>query len=62
MNLPLPRKCPFCRINDKLNIWVDNMTLRDRVCGKCGIQFKTHYSEERAPLVYCKDCYQKEVI
>lgn len=60
MNLPLPHECPFCRINEKLNIWVDNMKLKDRICNKCDINFKTHWSVERAPIIYCNDCYKQE--
>jgi len=59
-NLPIPRMCPFCRINEKLMIWVDNMTLKDRICDKCGKEFRTHYSKDRAPIVYCKECYVGE--
>ncbi len=62
MNVPLPHKCPFCRINEKLNIWVDNMHLKDRVCDKCGVEFKTHWGKERAPIIYCKSCYNKEYL
>lgn len=58
--LPLPRECPFCRMHEKLMLWVDNMTLKDRVCDKCGVGFKTHYSKERAPKILCKSCYQSE--
>ena len=61
MNLPLPRTCPFCRINEKLNLWVDNMKLKDRICDACGIEFRTHYGKERAPKIFCKKCYQQEV-
>jgi hypothetical protein len=61
MNLPVPHECPFCRMNEKLNLWVDNMHLKDRICDKCGIEFKTHWSKERAPIIYCKKCYQQEV-
>lgn len=61
MKLPIPRDCPFCRINEKLNLWVDNMHLKDRVCDKCGIDFKTHWGKDRAPIIYCKECYKKEV-
>jgi hypothetical protein len=60
MNVPLPRECPFCRITTKQMIWVDNMTLKNRICDKCGIDFKTHYSKERAPVIFCKACYLKE--
>lgn len=61
MKLPLPRTCPFCRIKEKINLWVDNMSLKARVCDQCKISFKTHYSKERAPVIYCKKCYQKEM-
>lgn len=61
-NLPLPRECPFCRIWAKIDRWVLNMTLYDRVCTKCGTGFKTHYSEDRAPVIYCPECYKKELL
>jgi hypothetical protein len=59
-NLPVPRKCPFCRVEDKINNWILNMTLFNRICNKCKVEFKTHYSKERAPIIYCGDCYKKE--
>lgn len=62
MNLPVPRVCPFCRMNEKLNLWVDNMHLKDRNCNKCGTDFKTHWSVERAPIIYCPDCYRAEYL
>jgi Zn ribbon nucleic-acid-binding protein len=62
MNLPIPHECPFCRINEKLNLWVDNMHLKDRVCDKCGKDFKTHFGKERAPIIYCKECYKTEFL
>lgn len=60
--LPLPRKCPFCRIWEKVDLWMANMTVSDRVCVKCGKRFETHYSEARAPFIYCKECYQREIL
>jgi len=60
-NLPLPRQCPFCRIWSKVDNLVLNLKLHDRICDKCGIGFKTHYSEERAPKIFCKKCYQQEI-
>ncbi len=62
MKLPIPHKCSFCRINEKLNLWVDNMRLKDRICDKCGINFKTHWGESRAPIIYCKECYKSEFL
>lgn len=61
-NLPLPNECPFCRVWQKVDMWVQNMTLHDRECSKCGTEFKTHYTKERAPIIYCKDCYLKELV
>ena len=62
MNLPLPRECPFCRINEKIDLWVENLTLVDRVCAKCHKEFQTHYTKERAPYILCKDCWIKEIV
>lgn len=61
-NLPLPRQCPFCRIWEKVDTWIENMTLHKRTCDKCKVNFKTHYDENRAPRVLCKECYRKEYI
>lgn len=61
MNVPLSRQCPFCRIGDKVNKWVSQMKQVDRICDKCGIDFKTHYKKEEAQKVFCKNCYNKEV-
>lgn len=62
MNLPLPRRCPFCRINEKFNQWVKNLRVIDRVCDRCGAKFQTNYPKEEAPYILCKACYLKEVI
>ncbi len=60
--LPLPRQCPFCRIWEKIDNWIQNMTLHDRVCDKCEIKFKTHYDKKRAPKIFCKQCYKDEYL
>ncbi len=60
--LPLPRQCPFCRVWGKIDRWVANMTLHDRICSICGKAFRTHYTEERAPVISCKECYVKEIV
>jgi Zn ribbon nucleic-acid-binding protein len=61
MNLPLPRQCPFCRIKEKIDQWVKELRMIDRVCSKCGKQFQTHYSREDVEYILCKQCYQQEV-
>ncbi len=58
-NLPLPRMCPFCVVWEKVDEWVSDMKLHDRICDQCGVDFKTHYDQIRAPKIYCKDCYKK---
>lgn len=62
MNLPLPRECPFCRINEKINRWVKNMRVLDRTCDKCGTPFKTAFDQEEASVIYCKNCYLQTYI
>ena len=61
-NFPLPRQCPFCRINEKLNIWVKNMRMLLRTCSKCQAVFETRYAEDETPYILCKSCYQKEIV
>ena len=48
-------------IGDKINKWVSQMKQIDRICEKCGIDFKTHLTKEEAEKVLCKKCYQQEV-
>lgn len=59
-NFPLPRQCPFCRIEEKVKRWVWQMTLTEHTCDKCGKMFRTNYRTEDAPVVYCKECYRHE--
>jgi len=59
-NLPLPRECPFCRVGEKIDKSILNMKIHNRECDKCKTSFTTHYSKDRAPTIYCIDCYKKE--
>ncbi|MFA6301299.1 MAG: hypothetical protein WC609_03030 [Candidatus Paceibacterota bacterium] len=60
MILPIPRKCFFCRHQDRI-------TRRGpfkffiRKCSKCGKDTYTNLTEEVAPIMYCEKCYQQEV-
>lgn len=60
MNLPIPRKCFYCRHQDRITrrgpykFW-------DRNCAKCEKGITTNYSPERSEIVYCEKCYQQEV-
>jgi hypothetical protein len=70
MNLPLPRYCPNCRYHDRL-IWKNLFHFYKRECmcdlsghgheGKCSNKFETMYSPDRPEIIYCRDCYQKEI-
>ena len=61
MSLPLPRICPFCRIDARLDQWVRDLRLVDRTCSKCGVSFQTSHPKEEAEYILCKKCYQEEV-
>ena len=60
MRLPLPRRDWDQRHVDRFN----NRTPRKlwtRSCMKCGKEMQTTYSPERPEIVYCENCYLKEV-
>jgi len=70
MNLPIPRYCPNCRYHNRL-IWKNPFHFYKRKCmckilnhnhnGDCMNEFETLYAPEKPEMIYCKDCYQKEV-
>ncbi len=62
MNLPLPRECPFCRVDEKFKLWLGNMAEHPRACSNCGIQFVLRYTEKEVPVAYCNKCYQSIVL
>ncbi len=59
-NLPIPKRHPDQR-------HLDRMTLRNprklfnRKCDKCRINIKTTYDPLRPEIVYCEECYNKEI-
>ncbi len=57
MNVPLPRECPFCRINEKIDIWAKDNKRNIRKCAGCGTEMESHYSEEERLEVFCRKCY-----
>ncbi len=69
MDIPIPHKCFQCRHLDRV-IQLNPFKLFDRVCdckndhhdhnGKCENKFKSTYENNRAEIVYCESCYQKE--
>ncbi len=62
MNLPLPRECPFCRIDKKMNQWVKQLKLTTRICDKCKNEFQTPHTKENFEKILCKKCYLEEVV
>ena len=60
MNLPISRKCFFCRHKDRImrrgpyKFW-------NRECMKCRKSITTNYAPDRPEIVYCEKCYQAEV-
>jgi len=62
MNLPLPRFCPDCRQSKRMN-QQNPIKLWHRKCMKkgCNTEFETSYSPDRKEIVYCEECYLKEV-
>ncbi|MCA9356194.1 hypothetical protein KC852_01590 [Candidatus Nomurabacteria bacterium] len=61
MDIPVPRKCFYCRHKDRIKrrgpykFW-------DRNCNNCNKNINTNYDPNRPEIVYCESCYQKEVI
>ncbi|RJQ28430.1 hypothetical protein C4571_03600 [Candidatus Parcubacteria bacterium] len=62
MNLPLPRQCPFCRINGKFRKWIKNLRIFKRNCSTCGTEFECSYPQEEVAKILCKKCYLDEVV
>lgn len=60
LNLPLPRKCFFCRHKNRLSSRTPRH-LWQRTCQKCGEKISTAYAPDRPEIVYCEKCYLKEV-
>ena len=48
-----------------LPIWMSKRNPRklfERKCDKCEKDMITTYAPERKEMVYCRDCYEKEVV
>ena len=62
MNLPIPRKSPRVRHQEKIKMILPRK-LWYRKCMKkgCNNEFETSYAPDRPEIVYCERCYQQEV-
>lgn len=58
--IPIPRKCADCRHKDRLKLR-NPRKLFDRTCAKCLKKIQTTYDPKRLEIVYCEECYLKEV-
>jgi hypothetical protein len=58
--LHLPTKHPDQRHKERMALR-NPRKLRNRTCDKCWTEIKTSYSPERLEIVYCEDCYNKEI-
>ena len=59
--IPIPRKCHDCRHFERVK-WRSPMRLLLRACGKCNKQVETNITEEISPIIYCEECWLKEVV
>jgi len=60
MNLPVPRLAPSVRHLNRI-AKMNPRKLWDRQCAKCSKEMKTSYAPERSEIVYCEECYLKEM-
>ncbi|MES2023869.1 MAG: hypothetical protein V4439_04250 [Patescibacteria group bacterium] len=70
MEIPIPRNCPECRHTRRVkNRGPNKLWHRQCMCekenhehqSKCQNEFETSYAPERPEIIYCEQCYQKEV-
>jgi len=63
IKVPLPRLCPFCRQGERLRLR-NPLHLWHRKCMKpgCNNEFETPYAPERKEIIYCEQCYNREVV
>ena len=60
MGLPIPRKCPDQRYRERVALRNPHK-LWKRPCMHCSKEMETTYAPDRPEIVYCEECYLKEV-
>jgi len=60
LNIPLPDKCYLCRHIERLH-QRNPQKLWSRQCQKCHKEIQTTYAPDRPEIVYCEQCYNKEI-
>ncbi|MDR0607931.1 MAG: hypothetical protein LBG52_06410 [Candidatus Peribacteria bacterium] len=59
-HLPLPTQHPDQRHWERMQLRTPRK-FWERKCAKCGKVIQTTYASNRPEVVYCEECYQKEV-
>src|SRR3989338_7853703 len=60
--IPIPRKCFFCRTSERIKLQNPNKLWHRKCMNKgCQNEFETSYAPERPEIIYCEQCYNKEV-
>ena len=59
-NLPIPKRHPDQRHLDRMAL-KNPRKLFDRKCDKCWVEMQTTYAPDRKEIVYCEECYNKEI-
>jgi len=60
-NLPIPRRHPDQRHLDRMSLR-NPRKLFERTCDKCHKDILTTYAPERPEIVYCEECYNREIV
>jgi hypothetical protein len=61
MLIPIPRKCFNCRHLERV-ARRGPLKVYSRICQKCGKSIRTTFAPNRPEIVYCEECYLKEVV
>lgn len=61
IGLPLPEKCFQDRRQDRMNLR-NPRKLYSANCRKCSKEIQTTFSPTQPEIVYCEDCYNKEIL
>ncbi len=71
LQIPIPQFCPDCRHQQRMSSRnPSQLWQRQCMCtqpdhshqGRCLEEFETTYNPDRKELVYCENCYQKEIV
>ncbi|OGY85545.1 MAG: hypothetical protein A2233_03100 [Candidatus Kerfeldbacteria bacterium RIFOXYA2_FULL_38_24] len=60
MHIPIPRKCFDCRHAARM-AQRNQRKVYERTCAKCHTTIPSSFAPTRPEIVYCEECYQKEV-